>query len=382
MRVLQIHNRYRQAGGEDVVVHAEAELLRAQGWEVVQHLADNPTGTLPSLVALAQAPANRGSARAVDEMVRTVEPDVVHIHNTWFQLSPAVAKAAHRHAPVVLTVHNYRLMCANAQLLRNGRPCRLCVDGSLWNGILHSCYHDPASSAAAALTIGWGRRQVWDSQVDLFLALSNFAIELLAEAGLRHERTTLKDNFVPDPGPRTRPAAESSRVLFVGRLSAEKGVREVVRHRAEIKRAGLELKIIGDGPLRDEVAALGGDVLGRLAPDQLRQEMLSARAVLMPSLWYEGQPRTALEAFAAGLPVAGSAHGALGELLLAQGEQWTFDPFGDWQPVLSTLTDDRRVAHGSVTARQLWQERFGPEIAMSALLAAYQRAIETHHGHG
>ena len=383
MRVLQIHNRYRQQGGEDQVVAAEADLLAAHGFDVHQHLADNPKGPSASARGLLQAPWNRGSAQAVADVVRTYRPDLVHIHNTWFQLSPAVIAAAHQQVPVVMTVHNYRLACSNGQLLRDGAPCRLCIDGNLWNGVLHSCYRNPVSSGLAALTIRNGRSRVWNSQVDLFLALSDFAAEILSEVGVPRGRISVKDNFVADPGPRLQPAVSSRELVFVGRLSPEKGVAQLVEHRRVFAEVGLSLKVIGDGPLRADIAsALGSSYLGQMSSSDLAGEMLKSRALLMPSIWYEGQPRTALEAFAAGLPVMGSSIGAVGELLRAQPGSWTFDPHREWQRAADLLASDETVAAGSAAARALWLDRFQPATAIASLAKAYERAVTEHSRHG
>lgn len=382
MRVLQIHNRYRQHGGEDQVVAAEATLLRSNGHEVEQFSVDNPESPVATAAALAQAPWNRKSSTEVGETIQAYQPDVVHVHNTWFQLSPAVVAVAHQLAPVVMTVHNYRLMCSNAQLLRDDRPCRLCLDGSLWNGVIHSCYRDPVSSSLAALTIATGRKRVWRSEVDRYLALSDLASELLIEIGIGRERIAVKDNFVPDPGPRRQPAESSQVVLFVGRLSPEKGVRQLLDNRALLADAGLTLRVAGDGPLQGLVAPLlGANYLGRLTPEQIGAEMLGARALVMPSIWYEGQPRTALEAFAGGLPVAGSSLGAIGELLRAQPGSWTFDPHGDWSTAVATLRSDPSIREASIAARKLWERRFGPERAVDNLENAYTQAIEEHGRH-
>ncbi len=383
MRVLQIHNRYRQGGGEDQVVNAEAKLLASTGYEIAQLQVANPDTALATSKSLLFAPWNTRSARDIRSAIAEFNPDLVHVHNTWFRLSPSVVAEAHRWAPVVMTLHNYRLVCANGQLLRNGRPCQLCVDGSLSNGVIHSCYRDPLSSGIAVATIANGRKRVWGNAVDLFLTLSEFASELFAATGVARERMVLKDNFVADPGQRRRAAESSREILFVGRLSPEKGLSQLLRNRFLLSAAGLELVVLGDGPMRDEVAsALGTSYLGPVDSESVAERMLGARALLLPSIIFEGQPRTALEAFAAGLPVMGGKQGAIGELVSAFGETWAFDPHNEWQKAISALASDSLIALGSARARQLWEIRFSPGPAIQNLTSAYERAIEMHHlGH-
>ena len=143
LRVLQIHNRYREPGGEDAVAAAEADLLRGCGHAVIEHHVTNPSGGVAAAASLAAAPWNPASAREMRRAIRESAPDVAHLHNTWFTLSPSVLGAlSGAGVPVVMTLHNYRLVCANALLFREGRPCRDCVGRSPWPGVRHRCYHD------------------------------------------------------------------------------------------------------------------------------------------------------------------------------------------------------------------------------------------------
>src|SRR5215207_2908686 len=145
MRVLQLHTRYREPGGEDRVLAAEAELLRSAGHEVEQVLAENPESAAATATALLRSPWNGASRRAVERAVAAFRPDVAHVHNTWFALSPSVVAALGAAAvPTVMTVHNYRLMCVNGMFLRNGRPCTDCLGRVPWPGVRHRCYRGSA----------------------------------------------------------------------------------------------------------------------------------------------------------------------------------------------------------------------------------------------
>jgi Glycosyltransferase Family 4 len=170
LRIVVVHNRYRSAqpSGENLVVEQEAELLRAAGHEVVpyERASDDIVGfSLPrrTLVPgrVVWSPEDRGRlARLLEE----VRPDVVHLHNTFPLISPSVIEACRTHGvPVVATLHNFRLMCANAQLLRDGWPCDLCVGHIPWRGVAYRCYR---GSARATIPIALGiqvhrSRQTW-----------------------------------------------------------------------------------------------------------------------------------------------------------------------------------------------------------------------------
>lgn len=388
MRILQIHNRYRERGGEDAVVASEAAALRRAGHEVVQHQVENPEGNAAALGALALAPWNPLAAHQVGSLAQSLRPDVAHLHNTWFTLSPAVFRALHRAGtPVVLTLHNYRLVCSNALLFRDGRPCELCVESHPWHGLRHRCYRGSVgASAAAAATIALNRAVgTWGRHIDVFLALTEFARSLLVRGGLPEERVIVKPNSVPDPGPRPNPPSASRTVLYVGRLSEDKGILSLLDAWQEAAVADLELVVVGDGPLRGEVEGRGSArvrVTGRLAPDRVRELMLSSRALVFPSLWYEGQPMVILESLAAGLPVLAGNHGGTMATLQGMEGEWLLKP-GDraaWQMGLARLAHPGALDAAGERSRALYERGFTPEASLAGLEAAYRRAMATFPG--
>jgi glycosyltransferase involved in cell wall biosynthesis len=386
VRVLQLHTPYRQPGGEDAVVRAEAELLQRSGHEVVQYQVQNPPHAAGAVGSLALSPWNPRQARMVQGLARRVRPDVAHVHNTWYAQSPAVLWALRRSGiPTVITLHNYRLVCANGQLFRDGAPCEDCVGASAWHGVQHGCYRDSmVLSVPAAGTIALHHRlRTWSRAVDRFVVLSEFARERLVRGGLPSDRIELKPNFVEDPGPRACPPGSSPIVLYVGRLSPEKGVEQLVEAWRQLGDGPLELVIVGDGPLRERLARQPGGrirLVGRLPGEEVRRQMLAARALVLPSVWYEGQPMVVLEALAAGLPVLGSDLGGVPELLAPLGRDWLAAP-GDvasWVAALRALRDPERVEVASARARALYERSYSTATAARALEGTYERAAASH----
>jgi glycosyltransferase involved in cell wall biosynthesis len=384
VRILQVHTTYREPGGEDIVVRAEAELLRGAGHEVVEYQAANPFDAVGAAMSLASSPWNAAAARSVRRFAEEVRPHVAHVHNTWYALSPAVLRALRTTgSPVVMTLHNYRLLCVNALLFRDGRPCEDCVGTHPWHGVRHGCYRGSAVlSVPPAATIAVHRRMgTWRRDVDLFLALNAFSKALMVRGGLPPERIRVKPNFVDDPGPRAVPARDSPIVLYVGRLVGQKGVETLVEGWRLLGSTGLELVIVGDGPLRarlEKGAPPGVRFAGRLGGEDVRELMLAARTLVFPSLSYEAQPMVILEALAAGLPVLASNLGGTPELLEAVGEGWTVqagDPLA-WATGLRRLADQQNVDHASNKARALYERTFTNASATAALEAAYGWAQE------
>ncbi len=386
MRILQVHNKYREPGGEDRVVDAEFELLQGGGHEVLTHRVVNPASALRSAGLLMLSPGNPGAAREVKRLVEEFRPEVAHVHNTWFSLSPSVLGALRSTGvPVVVTLHNFRLMCTNGLLFRDGHPCEECVGTHPWRGVLHRCYRESvlASTAAAGAIAANRARSVWLRNVDRFLVLSQFSRSRFAAAGIPEDRMTMVSNFVADPGPRVIPPGESNTVLFVGRLSAEKGADVLLS--AWPEKTTLELVVVGDGPLRSTLGRRGGPsvrFLGHCSPADVRDLMLRSRALVFPSLAYENQPVVLLEALSAGLPVVASRSGAIPEVFAGSPEVKlvTAGDRSAWATALEELSETRLAATAGASMRALYEERYTPEAARSTLETVYQDVIDRHRG--
>lgn len=388
MRVLQVHCRYRLPGGEDAVVEREAALLRAAGHDVETLVVHNPESARTTAVALAAAPWNRAAAGRVREQALRVRPDVVHVHNTWFALSPAVLRAVRSAAlPTVLSLHNYRLSCVSANFYRDGAPCFDCLGRSPAPGVRHRCYRgSAAASAAVAATVEVARlRRVWQRDVDAFAIPSARARELLVQSGVPASKAHVVPNVVADVPGRAEPAA-SSTVLYVGRLTPEKGLDVLLRAWTAAPPPGLRLVVVGGGPLDEVVRSAAGsgvELAGRLAPGEVVQRMQAARALVVPSVWDEPFGLVVAEAAAAGLPVLAASSGALPELLAASGSTGWLVPPGDaaaWGAALASLAsgslaDDLEAA--GRRARSAYELHWSLERGATRLVALYDSVTGT-----
>lgn len=331
--VLLVHNRYQQPGGEDAVVQSEAALLESRGHRVLRHERHNEElHGLPRWRGAAQALWSATTTRELDRLIAEQGPDIVHVHNTWPLVSPSVFQAARRQGlPVVLTLHNARLVCPQALMLRDGRPCTDCVGRLPWRGVVHRCYRDSAMETALVAAVTQLHRLLgtWAGQVSRYIALSEFARALFIRGGLPAERIVVKPHFV-DSLPETDPAdpAEPARrgLLFVGRLAEEKGLR-LLAQAADALPVGERITVIGDGPLR---AALQSHprllLLGALPAPEVQAHMRRAQALVLPSLVFEMFPRTLVEAAACALPVLAANHGPMPELIQQAQTGLLFEP--------------------------------------------------------
>lgn len=385
-KVLIVHNRYRVRGGEDAVVDAEAALLAARGHPVLRYEAHNDSAqTMASLPLAARTIWSRDAHRELAALAAAERPDIVHIHNTFPLISPAaVHAAAGAAAAVVQTLHNFRLVCPQGQFLRRGRLCEDCLGRTPpWPGVLHGCYRGSRAATApiAAMLTAHRAMGTW-KRVDAFIALSEFARAKLVEGGLPADRMHVKPNFVdPDPGPG---AHDGDFLLFVGRLSAEKGVGTLLegwRLAAEGLR-GKRLLMVGDGPLAGVVgpaaAALSGlHWLGHRSREDVLRLMGQARALVFPSITYENFPGVVAEAYARGLPVIGSRLGSIAEMVEEGGTGILFtagDPAslaGAMRRALGSRVDMARMGGN---ARRRYESRYTAEHGYRRLMEVYGAA--------
>jgi len=382
MNIVQLHTRYRHAGGEDAVVEAEAALLRSGGHQVDQILFTNPGQPLPAAAALMAAPWNpRAAARARSAVPGT--PDLIHIHNTWFAAGPAAIRAVHGAAPVLVTLHNFRIACANALLFRDGRPCMDCLGNAGWSGIRHRCYRDSAiASATVSITSAVQRRAgIWERDVDGVIAHSKFTADAFAVSGVPSELIHLSDNFTPDPGERVHRPSASTEVVVVSRLSPEKGIDRIVTAWSGSD-TELQLVVVGDGPELPRLSATDDkriSFVGRKSRAEVKEIMLRSRALMFPSRSFESQPLVLLESIAAGLGPFASDHPPIRSVLHTLGEQ-ALVPNSDaaWSATIEAAEDDAIVDSLGQSGRRLYLDRFTAGAALSRLEGIYKTAIEHH----
>ncbi len=394
MKVLLAHNYYGSAApsGENQVFEAERELLRQRGHAVetfTRHSGEiRSQGAWGAVKGACAVPWNPWSVVAIRRAVDAFQADVVHIHNTFPLISPAIFHAIGHRAARVLTLHNYRLFCAAAIPMRAGQVCTDCLDRhSAWPALRYGCYRNRRlATVPLALSVGLHRiLGTWTRQVDAFIALTEFQRDRMIAAGLPAELVHVKPNFYPG-NPTPVPWADRRlSVVFAGRLTAEKGVMALVRAWLLWGAAAPELRIVGDGDLRDDTERLAATdpatpirFLGQLAGDAAQAEIARARLLVLPSEWFEGFPMVVREAFAFGTPAAVSAIGPLPSIVQpgvygvlfapANPESLLREVRAVWE--MPSLLE--RLGQG---ARQAFEARYTEDANYRMLMAIYQQAI-------
>lgn len=379
MRILVAHNAYQQRGGEDSVVESEISLLRARGHKVLEYRRSNDD--LKNMGRIDAAMQTIWSARTTTDLnalFATEQPDVVHVHNTFPLISPSLYWAAAKaHVPVVQTLHNYRLLCPQAMLLRDGSVCEDCVGKLPWRAAVRSCYRDSIAQSAVLggmLTLHRGLG-TYRKQIGRYIALTEFGRQKFIDGGLPAERIRVKPNFVKSPPGQTEGKRDG--FLFVGRLSGEKGVDVLAG--ALASEPGLRCEVIGAGPEQKGLAELAGvNLRGWQQGDFILARMQASIALVMPSVWYEGFPRTIVEAFAAGLPVIASRLGAMATSIDDGRTGLLFEP-GNTADLAAKLrwaqANPEAMTEMGRAARAEYEARYTPEKNYEMLLDIYAEAI-------
>lgn len=387
-RVLQVHNRYQRRGGEDAVVEAEADLLCRHGHAVERYERHNDE--VPSLSATRLALGSCWSTRTrrdLQAVAASFRPDLVHVHNTVPLISPSVYSAARElQLPVLQTLHNFRLLCPQGTLLRDGRPCTECVGRVPWRAVRHACYRGSVAGSAVVATMLQGHRLrgTWQHDVTLYLALNPWCAETFVRGGLPADRMRIKPHFVDLPPP---PEGARAGLLWAGRLSPEKGTALLADAAARRPAGSAPIRVLGDGPERVNLQGHPGlQLLGERPPHEVVRAMQGAAALVLPSLCAETFSRTLVEAFACGLPVIASREGALPDLVQHDRTGWLFDARGPdaaqqladcLQQAEARPEDLRRMGRA---ARAHQQQHWTGEVNHRLLLGLYHEALVLHRG--
>lgn len=304
VRVALVHNYHDSAipSGEDATVDAEAAALIRAGFEVKVVGAANDdlaSGRLSSVRAAATLITGFGASPEAE--LEDWRPDVIHVHNLfpfvgwrWLRRQPA---------PIVATAHNFRAMCINGYLFRDGHVCTRCLDGDIWSGVRFGCYRD-SRVASIPLAIAGRNGAAADPLLTVarqVLVLSERARGVFLAAGISMEKLRLDHHFIPD-SLADGIAEPGDCWLFVGRLTPEKGIDQLIHEWPATE----PLRVVGDGPLRSSLEhdAAGKDVrfLGQLSRTAVMAEIRGAFGLVFPSRWYETFGLTYIEALSAGVP--------------------------------------------------------------------------------
>ncbi|HKT75069.1 MAG TPA: glycosyltransferase family 4 protein [Steroidobacteraceae bacterium] len=410
-KLIAINNYYYRRGGSETIFFEHNRMLEALGWTVVPFSMHHPSNlatpweeyfvddlemhgkysALQKVARVSKVIYSFEARRKLDLLLRKVEPDIVHAHNIYHHISPSVlGLLKSRGIPTVLTLHDLKIACPAYNMLARDGVCERCRGGKLYNVVTNRCI---GGSALMSLVVAFEAvlHKVLGSYrrcVDCFIVPSRFYVDKFVEWGLPRSQFRHIPNFVnlsgfePDYTPGTK-------FLYFGRVIGQKGVATLIRAAAQ---ARIALKIAGTGPelaaMQKLAAELQADVsfLGHLAGTALHEAIRSARAVVLPSEWYENAPVSVLEAYALGKPVIGARIGGIPELIRENetGNCFTSGSVTELSAALRGMAQrpDAEIAEMGRCARRWVEQEFTVAMYQQRILAAYRDLGVTVAAHG
>jgi len=388
MNILFIHNKYGRYSGEEAVVEGQVKLMQDHDHEtaVYYRSSEEITGIWREAGAFVSGFYNAKAVRDISRLTRAGQPgtsrvpSVVHIHNLYPLISPAVLPVIPPEIPVVMTVHNYRLICPNGLFFTHGEICEKCAGGHEGRCVERNCERSFFKSLGYALRNQWARKKrYYYDRVDMFLCLTEFQRNKLVEAGFSAERCKVIPNFC-EAGTELIHTGDGRHVLFAGRLNQQKGFDLLIE--AAERLPGIPFRVAGnaDAGWIKKIHIPDNTVLtGNLAPDQLEAAFREARFLVFTSRSYEGFPMVILEAMRAGIPVIAPNMAGFPEMVEDGVNGLLFVPgdAADLAAKIRVLWEDRALCRrmGENGYQQL-KSHYSPEAYYRQLMEVYREAGE------
>ena len=320
MKILQIHTKYQNFGGEDTTVLQEKELLSVS-YEVELLFFQNKKGIIGFFQFLCSI-WNISASKNLAKKIKEINPDVIHIHNWHFAAGPIIIRTCNRYKiPVVMTIQNFRLLCPSALLLHKNALFTESVNKNFpWLAVKKKVYRNSFLQTFWLAFVVWFHKNIgtWN-KVDKYLCLTAFAVDLYKNSslGVDANKFTIKPNFTYLPQGLDDIKRENH-FLFIGRLSEEKGIKLLIN---AFENSSIKLKIAGTGPLEDFVKECSNkckniEYIGNLDKLGVLNQLKKCNALVFPSIWYEGMPLTIIESFACSTPIISSNLGAMSSMIV------------------------------------------------------------------
>ena len=385
MRILSIHNRYLIRGGEDQSRELEEKLLQEQGNQVdIYEENNNRVAEIGKVRVAIRTVWSTESYQIVRQKLTENSYNIVHVQNFFPLISPSVYYAANKQGvPIVQTLRNYRLLFANSYFFRDQKVCEDCLGKIIpWPGVVHGCYRDSKLGSLVVVTMQTLHRAIstWKKMVNLYITLTDFTRQKFIQAGLPADKIVVKPNFVyPDPG---MGEGNGNYAIFIGRLSPEKGL-DTLLAAWQLLGGKIPLKIIGDGPLSNQVREAVTKLpyvkwLGRLPIQEVYTLIGEAKFLIFPSQWYETFGRVAIEAFAKGTPVIASNLGNMSSMIESGRTGFHFSP-GDPNDLAAlveyALTHPEKLRKMRFEARSEFEAKYTAQQNYHKLMDIYKLAI-------
>jgi glycosyltransferase involved in cell wall biosynthesis len=403
MKILQVNKFFYLKGGAEQVMFETAEILLEKGHEIgffsmkhpynktteyenyfVGNVDFNRRDDIHSIKTAMRVLYSFKARQNIEQLIQTFRPDIAHLHNIYHQISPSIIHSLKKaNVPIVMTLHDYKVVCASYSMIANGKICEACRYGKYYNCLYRNCVKASRMKSllnTVEMYLHHKMLHIYDL-VDVFISPSQFLIEKLNYMGFKGRIEHIPNfidhvRFVPDYG------IKEKSISYIGRLSHEKGLNLLIDAMSNID---LTLKIIGEGPLKNELQAkvkyAGANnivFMGFKSGTELREEICKSLFTVMPSICYENYPLSVIESFALGKPVVGARIGGIPELVKDNITGYTFKPFDAIdlrEKIMKLASDPESILQMGKNARNFIENELNPNKHYELLIQAYNLAI-------
>jgi glycosyltransferase involved in cell wall biosynthesis len=387
LKILIIHNHYSKFSGEEAVVEAQMKLLEESGHRVITYFrksAEIENMSLGKIKSFCSALYNPRSLKEIKHLLFVEQPDIVHVHNLFPLISPAILPVIKKAGiPIVMTVHNYRLICPNGLFFSQGKICEACVGkGKEWNCIRKNCESSHFKSMGYALRNWWARKQKYYLKyVDAFACLTNFQKDKLISNGFAANKMFVIPNMYSGKANESKRISISKAekyIAFAGRISPEKGI-DLLYEAAKLL-PHVSFKLAGgireDYQLPEKPENV--ELVGMLKADQLNDFYKNAYAYVLSSIWYEGFPMVFPEAMNYSLPIIAPNMAGFPEVVEHENNGLLFDPGNVQdlaQKIESLWNNPQKAKAFGEAGHQKLQANYTPEQYSTNLQHLYQQVL-------
>lgn len=403
MKVLMVNKFYYIKGGSETYYFALKRLLESKGHEVIDFsMQDDKNFWSPYSSYFVKNVDYNGKNSVTDKMkaaanivysveakkkfeclIKETKPDVIHLHLFQHQLSPSILDVIRKnHIPTVYTAHDLKMLCLNYKMMHHGRLCEECKNGKYYHCAIHKCVKDNFFKSCVNVVEGYVHkwRHSYDT-IDQIITPSAFYKKMFEQFGISSDRVVHIPNFLDKTKPEVKASIDREQYyLCFGRLSEEKGIGTLLDAAINTK---ICLKLVGTGPMEDSLKqyvskkkAHNIKFLGFKTGKELSDIVGNAKAVILPSEWYENGPYSAIEALQLGRPVIGSKIGGIPELVQGNGYLFESGNVDSLQKAILKLERLNRLEYDSLVENsfRLFEQSYTPKIHFRLLKETYEKA--------
>lgn len=380
MRILQVHNIFIGKTGEETVIEEERTVLEKNGHSVVQFFKDSSeigqSGIANRALIYTRLKNSRAIGKELSAVIDREKPDICHVHNTFPIITPIVYEVCNKKGiPVIKTLHNYKMVCTNSLMFRDGQVCQVCLNKSFYNSIKYKCYRASYLATAVQANVLQHHRDMgtWSKRVDAYFCLTEFQKNLLVSGGLPEERMFVKPNFIKEASSKI---AYENFFLFVGKVDDYKGLQDLLF--LFQKNTISKFVVIGKSKNQNVFKQFSNvEYLGEQGRDVVIDHMARCRAVIFPSLYYEGMPMVILEAFSHRKMVISRNRGAMSSMVIENYNGLKYEQVEDLVQIISKLEAEGNLSIELGKKGYLdYQNKYSEDKGYEKLIELYSILIE------